>query len=119
MSNNLVHSGNLRKAWQQLNDWGDSEKGRGQIRKAMQLCPAANLTSSDEGYELAQWAQNAFDYLVSSACCFMNCRCCCLPSQVINSSIALGCTNPSATVQCAQTKIGEHPRAVGQTCLLR
>ncbi|KAL3139915.1 hypothetical protein ABBQ38_004205 [Trebouxia sp. C0009 RCD-2024] len=56
-------AGNLRKAWQQLNDWGDSEKGRGQIRKAMQLCPAANLTSSDEGYELAQWAQNAFDYL--------------------------------------------------------
>lgn len=30
----------------------------------MQLCPAANLTSCDEVDELAQWAQNAFDYLV-------------------------------------------------------
>ncbi len=65
----LLHSaGNLRKAWQQLKDWGDSEKGRDQIRRAMQLCPAANLTNRDAVDELALWAQNAFDYLVRSAC---------------------------------------------------
>ena len=64
-----LQSGNLRKAWQQLKDWGDNEKGRDQIKRAMQLCPAANLTSRDDVDELAQWAQNAFDYLVSGACC--------------------------------------------------
>ena len=61
----LLQSGNLRKAWQQLKDWGDNEKGRDQIKRAMQLCPAANMTSRDDVDELAQWAQNAFDYLVS------------------------------------------------------
>lgn len=35
----------------------------------MQLCPAANLTNRDAVDELALWAQNAFDYLVCSACC--------------------------------------------------
>lgn len=107
MSNNFVHSGNLRTAWQQLKDGGGSERGRGQIRRAMQLCPAASLTSTDEVDELAQWAQNAFDYLVSSACCSINCDCCCLQSQLISSSIALLCTNPRAGVQCAQTRTGE------------
>ena len=59
-----LHTGNLRKAWQQLKEWGDSEKGRDQIRKGMQLCPAADLANHADVDRLAQWAQNAFDYLV-------------------------------------------------------
>ena len=34
----------------------------------MQLCPAADLANHDDVDELAQWAQNSFDYLVSNAC---------------------------------------------------
>ena len=30
----------------------------------MQLCPAADLADHDDVDQLAQWAQNAFDYLV-------------------------------------------------------
>lgn len=33
----------------------------------MQLCPAAHLANHDDVDELAQWAQNAFDYLVGNA----------------------------------------------------
>lgn len=31
----------------------------------MQLCPAASLANEEDVDDLAQWAQNAFDYLVS------------------------------------------------------
>lgn len=33
----------------------------------MQLCPAAELSNEEAVSNLAQWAQNAFDYLVSYA----------------------------------------------------
>ena len=33
----------------------------------MQLCPAADMADHDDVDELAQWAQNAFDYLVGNA----------------------------------------------------
>ena len=33
----------------------------------MQLCPAAELSNGEAVSDLAQWAQNAFDYLVSYA----------------------------------------------------
>ncbi|KAA6427036.1 MAG: hypothetical protein FRX49_02793 [Trebouxia sp. A1-2] len=41
-------AGNLRNAWKQLKEWGSNDAGRGQIKEAMQLCPAANLSSDDE-----------------------------------------------------------------------
>jgi len=58
-------AGNLRNAWKQLKEWGSNDEGRGHIKEAMQLCPAANLSNDDDVDTLAQWAQNAFDYLVS------------------------------------------------------
>ena len=60
--------GNLRNAWKQLKRWGSNNEGRGQIQTAMQLCPAADLASAGDVDELAQWAQNAFDYLVGCEC---------------------------------------------------
>ena len=60
--------GNLRRAWQQLKEWGSNGEGREAIREAMQLCPAANLADDDDVDQLAQWAQNSFDYLVSLLC---------------------------------------------------
>lgn len=59
------YAGNLRNAWKQLKEWGSNDEGRGHIKEAMQLCPAANLSNDDDVDTLAQWAQNAFDYLVS------------------------------------------------------
>ncbi|DBB07992.1 TPA: hypothetical protein ACH3X3_009367 [Trebouxia sp. C0006] len=56
-------AGNLRNAWKQLKEWGSNDEGRGHIKEAMQLCPAANLSNDDDVDTLAQWAQNAFDYL--------------------------------------------------------
>lgn len=56
-------AGNLRNAWKQLTEWGSYDEGRGHIKEAMQLCPAANLSNDDDVDTLAQWAQNAFDYL--------------------------------------------------------
>ncbi|KAA6423864.1 MAG: lysosomal Pro-X, partial [Trebouxia sp. A1-2] len=41
-------AGNLRNAWKQLKEWGSNDAGRGQIKEAMQLCPAANLSSDDD-----------------------------------------------------------------------
>ena len=70
-----LHSGNLKKAWQQLQDWGGNSEGRQQIREALQLCPAADLANNNDVDELAQWAQNAFDYLVGTASSAQLSRC--------------------------------------------
>jgi hypothetical protein len=58
-------AGNLRNAWKQLKEFGSNDEGRDHIKEAMQLCPAAKLSNDDDVDNLAQWAQNAFDYLVS------------------------------------------------------
>ena len=57
-------AGNVRSAWKQLQEWGRNDKGRRQIEEAFQLCPAAKLASKEDVDDLAQWAQNAFDFLV-------------------------------------------------------
>ncbi|DBA71093.1 TPA: hypothetical protein ACH3X2_005185 [Trebouxia sp. C0005] len=49
----LANLGNLRNAWKQLKEWGSNDAGRGQIKEAMQLCPAANLSSDDDEDMLA------------------------------------------------------------------
>ncbi|DBA83191.1 TPA: hypothetical protein ACH3X2_006707 [Trebouxia sp. C0005] len=46
-------AGNLRNAWKQLKEWGSNDAGRGQIKEAMQLCPAANLSGDDDEDMLA------------------------------------------------------------------
>lgn len=56
-------AGNVRNAWKQLKEWGSNDEGRDHIKEAMQLCPAAKLSNDDDVDNLAQWAQNAFDYL--------------------------------------------------------
>ena len=57
-------TGNVRNAWKLLKEWGSNDEGRDQIREALQLCPAADLAKDDDADNLAQWAQNAFDYMV-------------------------------------------------------
>ena len=54
---------NMRKGWQVLLNAGGSESGRKLISDAMNLCPHSTVTSKDDAVLLAQWLQNAWDYL--------------------------------------------------------
>lgn len=57
-------AGNVRDVWRLLDDWGSNEDGRGSIKKALRLCPAAKLTNIDAVNDLKEWLQAAFDSLV-------------------------------------------------------
>ena len=54
---------NLRKGWQVLLNAANSESGRKLIEDAMRLCPHSRVDSKSDGILLAQWLQNAWDYL--------------------------------------------------------
>lgn len=54
----------MRDVWGLLDEWGRSEDSRGRIKKALRLCPAAKLDSTDAVNELKEWLQAAFDSLV-------------------------------------------------------
>lgn len=60
------HAGNVRNVWKQLDEWGSSEAGRGSIKQALRICPAAKLDSKEAVKDLAEWLQAAFDSLVGS-----------------------------------------------------
>jgi len=54
---------NMRKGWQVLLNAANSESGRKLIEDAMRLCPHSSVNSKSDGVLLAQWLQNAWDYL--------------------------------------------------------
>ena len=54
---------NMRKGWQVLLNAADSESGRQLVSDAMRLCPHSTVDSKNDGILLAQWLQNAWDYL--------------------------------------------------------
>lgn len=56
---------NMRRAWQELFLLGQHDAGRQKIHRAMKLCHDATLETEDDVEMLAQWAQGAWDYLVS------------------------------------------------------
>ena len=53
----------MRKGWQLLLNAASSESGRKLIENAMRLCPHSKVNSKSDGVLLAQWLQNAWDYL--------------------------------------------------------
>ena len=57
-------AGNVRDSWKQLDEWAESEDGRSSIKAGLQLCPTAKLDCKEDVDDLAQWLQNAFDFLV-------------------------------------------------------
>ena len=54
---------NIRKSWQVLFEKGKTKHGRESIRKAGQVCKAADLDNEDDVLSYAQWLQAAFDFL--------------------------------------------------------
>lgn len=54
---------NSREAWKTMFELGKTSDGRYEIAKAMNLCDKGLLDSTDDVIELANWAQNAWDYL--------------------------------------------------------
>ena len=56
-------SPNIRKSWQVLFEKGKTKHGRESIRKAGQVCKAADLDNEDDVLSYAQWLQAAFDFL--------------------------------------------------------
>ena len=55
---------NVRAAWQTLFRWGRDAGGRSKAGEAMRLCRDSALESEGDVLALAEWAQNAWDYLV-------------------------------------------------------
>ncbi len=58
-----LRAGNLRKAWASLFAMGMHRKGRRAIKEAMGLCPDVALRGPSDVTALAQWLQEAWDYL--------------------------------------------------------
>jgi len=54
---------NSRAAWATLFDWGTSEEGRVRIASSMRLCSSVRLQTEADVDLLAEWAQEAWDYL--------------------------------------------------------
>ena len=54
---------NMRKGWQVLINAGDSESGRKLITEATHMCPQSAVESKEDAKALAEWLQNAWDYL--------------------------------------------------------
>lgn len=54
---------NMRRGWSTLFEMGKHRHGRRLIGKAMGLCPHAHLDSEADVMRLAQWLQEAWDYM--------------------------------------------------------
>lgn len=53
----------MQKGWSTLFEMGQQRRGRGFISKAMRLCPHAALDNDADVLQLAQWLQEAWDYM--------------------------------------------------------
>ena len=106
-----MHAGNLRSAWQQLKELGSSSAGRDQIREAMQLCHAADLANDEDVDQLAQWAKNSFDYLVSLVCLFSH------PVMHCDGCLLRSCTGSVESLGLANTAMQGRAASLSGLCL--
>jgi hypothetical protein len=58
---------NVRASWDIVFDMGSSENGRATVHKAMKLCAAATLETTDDVFALANWLQAAWDFMVRNS----------------------------------------------------